>query len=143
LRTALLRQVVYDHSRVSLLTDITASLYYLLGHRPILNHPLFGRPLFTHTKAELESFQRDSVLLASDVRAVFGILDQNGRFLYATYDSPAESFLFDLKTDPNAQHSILDPALKQHYDQLIIQQLQSVAGLYGYKPSLGSLLAAR
>jgi arylsulfatase A-like enzyme len=133
---------VYDDSRISVLTDITPSLYYLLGHRPVEHNPLFGRPLFAETKEELESYRRGDLFVASDVRAVYGILAENGRYLYMTYDSPPNSLLFDLARDPNAEHSILTDTLKKHYDEQIIQQLQAVGDLYGYKPGVGSMLAS-
>ena len=133
---------VYDDQRVSTLTDITPSLYYLLGHRPIVHDPMLGHPLFAVTRQELESYQRKDLFLASDVRAVYGILDDNGRFLYVTYDSPAQSYLFDLGGDPNALHNVLTPRLKQQYDERIIDYLHQVADFYDYKPSMGSLLAS-
>ena len=134
--------VVYDDTRLSTLTDITPSLYYLLGHRPIRQNPLYGRPLFAQNKQELDAYPRQDLLLASDVRAVYGILTADGRYLYATYDSPAQSYLFDLSADPNAQHSILTAQLKQRYDEQIIEHLQSIGDFYGYKPGVGSLLAS-
>ena len=133
---------VYDDTRLSNLTDITPTLYYLLGHRPIRQNPLYGRPLFAEKKQELDAYPQRDVLLASDVRAVYGILTADGRYLYATYDSPAQSYLFDLVTDPNAQHSILTPALKQRYDEQIIDHLHLVGDYYGYKPGVESLLAS-
>jgi hypothetical protein len=98
--------------------------------------------LFVATQAELQSYQRSELFLASDERPVYGLLVENGRWLYTTYDSPAQSFLFDLNHDPNAQHSVLTPALKKQYDERIIDRLQSIADFYGYKPGVGSLLAA-
>ncbi len=136
-------RLVYDDTRPSTLTDVTPSLYYLLGHRPIRQNPLYGRPLFTETKQELDSYPRQDLLLASDVRAVYGILTADGRYLYTTYDSPAQSYLFDLQADPNAQHSILSPALKQRYDEEIIEHLQTVGNYYKYKPGVESLLAVK
>jgi arylsulfatase A-like enzyme len=136
------RRFVYDDQRVSALTDITPTLYYLLGHRPIVHDAMLGRPLFTATRQELASYQRKDLFLASDVRAVYGILDDNGRFLYVTYDSPAQSYLFDLAGDPNALHNVLTPRLKQQYDERIIDYLHQVADFYDYKPSMGSLLAS-
>ncbi|HEV2114919.1 MAG TPA: sulfatase-like hydrolase/transferase [Terriglobales bacterium] len=135
-------QLVHDDQRVSALTDITPTLYYLLGHRPIVHDPMLGHPLFAATRQELESYQRKDLFLASDVRAVYGILDDNGRFLYVTYDSPAESYLFDLTGDPNALHNVLTPRLKQQYDERIIDYLHQVADFYDYKPNMGSLLAS-
>jgi len=136
------KKIVYDDSRVSLLTDVTPSLYYLLGHRPVVQNPLFGRPLFAETKDELQKYSRDEVFLASDVRAAYGILADNGRFLYFTYDSPPESFLYDLAADPNGEHNVVTDAQKKYYDQHIIEHLQAVADFYGYKPGVGSLLAS-
>ena len=116
---------VYDDTRLATLTDITPTLYYLLGHRPIRKNPVYGRPLFVETKHELDSYPNKDLLLASDVRAVYGILTADGRYLYTTYDSPAQSYLFDLTADPNAERSILTPPLKQRYDEEIIEQLHT------------------
>jgi len=137
-----MRHLVYDDTRIATLTDLAPTLYYLLGHRPIRQNPLYGRPLFTETKQELDSYPKRDVLLASDVRAVYGILSADGRYLYTTYDSPAQSYLFDLADDPNAQHSILTAALKQRYDEEIIEHLQSIGDYYRYKPGVGSLVAS-
>jgi len=134
--------LVYDDTRLSTLTDITPTLYYLLGHRPVLQNALYGRPLFAETKQELDRYPRRDLLLASDVRAVYGILTADGRYLYTTYDSPAQSYLFDLASDPNAEHNILTPPLKQRYDEEIIEHLQVIGDFYGYKPGVGSLLAS-
>ncbi len=131
---------VHDDERVSSLTDITPSLYYLLGHRPILSNPLFGHPLFAETREELHGYHRDELFMASDLRAAYGILADNGRYFYATYDSPAQSYLFDLSQDPNGEHSILTDALKKHYDERVIEHLHEIADFYGYKPGIGSLL---
>jgi arylsulfatase A-like enzyme len=134
--------VVYDDTRISTLTDITPTLYYLSEHRPIQQNPLYGRPLFAETKQELDRYPRKDLLVASDVRAVYGIVTADGRYLYTTYDSPAESYLFDLVADPNAEHSILTAPLKQRYDEEIIDHLHLVGDFYGYKPGVGSLLAS-
>jgi len=136
------QSVVYDDSRLSTLTDIAPTLYYLLGHRPIRQNPLYGRPLLTNTRQELDAYPQRDLLLASDVRAVYGILTADGRYLYTTYDSPAQSYLFDLAADPNAQHNTVTPATKQRYDEEIIEHLQMIGDYYGYKPGVGSLLAS-
>jgi arylsulfatase A-like enzyme len=135
-------RLVYDDTRLSTLTDIAPTLYYLLGHRPVAQNEIYGRPLFAETKQELDRYPRRDLLLASDVRAVYGILTADGRYLYTTYDSPAQSYLFDLAADPNAQHDILTPGLKQRYDEEIIEHLHVIGDFYGYKPGVGSLLAS-
>jgi hypothetical protein len=135
-------KLVHDDEQISALTDITPSLYYLLGHRPVRLNPVFGRPLFAETLEELKPYHRTELFMASDERAVYGLLADRGRFLYTTYDSPAESFLFDLSQDPNAQHNLLTGPLQEEYAQQIIEHLHSVGDFYGYRPGVGSLLAA-
>ena len=135
-------QYVYDDQRLAKLTDIAPTLYYLLGHRPIRENPLYGRPLLAEKREELGRYPQRDLILASDVRAVYGILTADGRYLYATYDSPAQSYLFDLMADPNAQRDILTPALKRRYDEQIIDHLHLIGDYYGYKPGVGSLLAS-
>ena len=135
--------LVYDDTRLATLTDIAPTLYYLLGHRPVRGNPVYGRPLFAETREELLRYPNKDLLLASDVRAVYGILTADGCYMYTTYDSPAQSYLFDLAADPNAEHSILTPALKQRYDEEIIEHLHSIGDFYGYRPGVGSLLAAK
>jgi hypothetical protein len=134
--------LVYDDSRISTLTDITPTLYYLLGHRPIRQNPLYGRPLLAETREELDRYPGKDLLLASDVRAAYGILTLDGRYFYVTYDSPAKSYLFDFAHDYNGEHNILTTALKQRYDEEIIEHLQLIGDYYGYKPGVGSLVAS-
>ena len=136
------KDLVYDDSRIATLTDLTPTLYYLLGHRPIRQNPLYGHPLFATSQQELKAYPAQDLLLASDVRAVYGILTADGRYLYTTYDSPAQSYLFDLIADPNAQRNILTPNLKQKCDEEIIQRLQAIGDYYKYKPGVESLLTA-
>ncbi len=135
-------QLVHDDDQISALTDITPTLYYLLGHRPVRSNPVFGRPLFAETREELKPYRRTELFMASDERAVYGLLADRGRFLYTTYDSPAESFLFDLSQDPHAQHNLLTGQLQEEYAQQIIEHLHRVGDFYGYRPGVGSLLAA-
>ena len=60
------------------------------------------------TKEELQSYKRNDVFFASDARAVFGLLEDHGRYFYATYDTPAMSMLFDLQNDPKGVHNIIN-----------------------------------
>ncbi|HEX3156501.1 MAG TPA: sulfatase-like hydrolase/transferase [Candidatus Angelobacter sp.] len=135
-------KVTYNVDRISTLTDITPSLYYLLGHRPIKQDPMLGQPLFAETKEELDRYQRDELFLASDMTAIYGILDK-GRYMYVTYAAPSRSYLFDLAKDPTAEHNILTQELKRHYDQRVIDNLKQIGDFYGYKIGINSLLAAK
>lgn len=128
---------IYDENRMSTLTDIAPSLYYLLGHRPIKPIPLAGRPMFAESEEEFLDYPRPDLLLASDSIAAFGILSGDGRWMYTTYASPSRSMLFDLVQDPNAQHNVLTPELKKRYDGRILEYLQMISNFYGHQPTGG------
>lgn len=134
--------LVYDPNSLSALTDITPTLYYLLGHRPVKANPLFGRPLLMETRQGLEQYRRNNLFLASDSRAAYGLLTNNGNLLFTTYDSPTQSFLFDLQRDPNATTSILDDLTKKRYQQLVLEDLQDIAHFYDYRPTGGAVATA-
>ncbi|MGB7495630.1 MAG: hypothetical protein WBR26_09165 [Candidatus Acidiferrum sp.] len=89
----------------------------------------------------MNSYRRNDLFLSSDVRAAYGILADNGRYFYATYDSPSLSYLFDLSSDPNGEHNILTDALKRHYDEQVVDDLHALGDFYGYKPGFYSLSA--
>ena len=75
------------------------------------------------TVEELHSYHRDDLFLAFDARAAYGLLADNGQYFYATYDSPAQSYLYDLSQDPEGEHDILTNTLKKHFDQQFISHL--------------------
>jgi arylsulfatase A-like enzyme len=137
------KHLVYDPNSISALTDIAPTLYYLLGHRPVKQNPLFGRPLLMETRQELQDYRRNDLFLASDSHAAYGLLTDNGNLLFTMYDSPTQSFLFDLSRDPNATTSILDDITKKRYQQLVLGDLQQIAQFYEYKPTGGAVAVAK
>ena len=127
--------VVYDENSLASLIDITPSLYTLLGHGSIRKDAVFGRTMFAASKEELQSYARSDLLLASDIRAAYGLVSGDVRFMYVTYDSPAKSYLFDLINDPQGAQNILTSDSKQKYDRRLIEYLQNIAEFYDYKPN--------
>ncbi len=77
LPAALRSKVKWDEQEFTFLTDIAPSLFYLLGHRPILNTPLTGRPLFTYSLDEQKPYLKDHYLLGASYGSVFGVLSGN------------------------------------------------------------------
>ncbi len=71
-----------DPSRLVFTTDLTPSLYVLLGHGPIVNDEMFGRPLFTESLDEQEPYMRDDYLVVSSYGPVYGVLSKEGRELF-------------------------------------------------------------
>jgi arylsulfatase A-like enzyme len=136
-------QFVFDNSNsLAALTDIAPTIYYLLGHRPLTANPLFGHSLFAKNMEEFHDQRRSELFMASDSRAAYGLLSDNGKFLYTTYDSPTQSFLFNLQQDPNATNNVLTDSARSQYQERVLDYLQEIARFYQYKPT-GGVVAAK
>jgi arylsulfatase A-like enzyme len=139
---------VYDPASMAALTDITPTLYYLLGHRPVKRSGLFGHPLFVSTQDELATYARDELFVASDYTAWCGLLTDHGRYLFtvSVYPSKATA-LFDLQSDPQARHNLLlnatpESAMLKSDGQRLSDYLREIAGFYGYGLTGGRSLVA-
>ena len=108
-----------------------------------MQNPLYGRPLFAETKQELDTLPAErsaaGIGCARSVRNSYG---GSSVICIRPTIRPPQSYLFDLTADPNAEHNILTPPLKQRYDEEIIEHLHLIGDFYGYKPGVGSLLAS-
>lgn len=133
----------YDENSISSLTDVTPTLYYLLGQGPLKPNRFFGRPLFTHARSEMQQYPRTELFLASDVRATYGLLTGDGRYMFTIYDSPLKSSLFDLKSDPQGTTNVLTDASRSEYQQRVAKYLEDLAGFYQYHPSGRSTFSRR
>jgi arylsulfatase A-like enzyme len=140
---AMKNRLVFDEEGTKMLTDLAPTLYYVLGHREIRQNPLFGRPLLVESRQEVDKYRREEWMLASDAVAVYGILGAGGRYFYAAYDSPARSYLYDLRADPQGTEDVLTPELKRKYDREIIDHLNKLADFYGYHPGLGKFFGGQ
>ena len=93
---AVREQTTCDTDAVASLVDITPTLYYLLGHRPVVSGTIFGRPLCTETPLERTATRRDSYLVVSSYGPVYGILRGNGRWLYIADGVNYTDYYYDL-----------------------------------------------
>ena len=120
-----------DPAAVAFSTDITPSLYYLLGHRPIVRNELFGTPLFAAAEAERRRDPGAQYLLASSYAAVYGILSEGGRRLYVADSVNFENYGFDL--DAAGGHSVCVTApFEQDQDQRIHDGILAIDRFYGF-----------
>ena len=122
------------HRADNLLDGHTPSLYYLLGHTPIVPNPIYGRPLFTATIEEQRQYRQDSYLLVSSYGPVYGILRNNGRSLFiadALYD---KDYFYNLADDPKGTRSRPDAAVRAENQQLIRRHLEAINQFYNFTP---------
>lgn len=128
------QRLVWNPQQVAFTTDITPSLYYLLGHGPILNNELFGRPIFTETQQEQAEYQRSSYLLVSSYAPVYAVLGHNGKSLFIVDAVNRKNYFYDLVQDPLGTRNHVTVALRNENEALIRREVQRIDDLYGWNP---------
>ncbi len=122
-----------DLQRVTFSTDLTPTLYALLGHDPAELGSLYGSPLFVPAGGRPVDRRDESFLLASSYGAVYGILRDNGRTLFAADAVDSREAAFDLSGGRSVRMTL--PASVVSVDrQLILDQLGRLAALYHFIP---------
>ncbi|HEU4391713.1 MAG TPA: sulfatase-like hydrolase/transferase, partial [Blastocatellia bacterium] len=127
-------QVRVDSKQIAFSTDITPSLYYLLGHRPIAVNPLFGRPLFTETREEHARYERNDYMLVSSYGAVYGILRGNGESLYISDGVNYMDYYYDLLDDPKGVRNRVSAGVKSESEELIRRHVEEINKFYRFSP---------
>jgi arylsulfatase A-like enzyme len=124
----------WDAKSVAFSTDIAPSLYYLLGHRPVVQNELFGRPLFTAEEKEQTAYRRDSYLIASSYGPVYGLLAHNGRSLFIADAIHGKDYFYDLADDPQGTRNLVTDAVRAENEKLIRSHILSINRFYNYDP---------
>ncbi len=117
-------------SAPAFLTDITPSLYYLLGHRPIESNPIFGRPLFTGSSEEARQYVRDSYLIASSYAPIYAVLSNGGRSLYVVDGIEYNEYFYDM-TEPG-QARTATPEVRAEGQRILRDSIQDIANFYHF-----------
>ncbi|HTK28991.1 MAG TPA: sulfatase-like hydrolase/transferase [Vicinamibacterales bacterium] len=71
-----------DPDAVAFTTDITPTLYVLLGYDPVRRTPLMGEPLVGRPGARSAARRREDQVVIASYGAVYGALSRNGSRLY-------------------------------------------------------------
>lgn len=114
------------------LTDITPSLYYLLGHRDLTKNEFFGRPLFTQSAEEQKDYHQRYHLLMSSYAAVFAILDEDTQTLYEADAVDENQSVFNLAEDHYGLDNLIDKPAQQQFEQLTRSYVSHLNAFYGY-----------
>jgi arylsulfatase A-like enzyme len=133
-------QVSADLGRVSFSTDITPTLYSLLGEPPAVHAhagaraSLIGAPLIVSRTADLPSRRQASFLVASSYGPVYGIIDRNGRHLYLADGVESREYAYDLGADGLDVRTGVTDAERTRYRQSIRAQIAELAAWYRFTP---------
>jgi sulfatase-like protein len=130
-----------DLTRLTFSTDITPTLYTLLGEPPSAERPrgardlLMGASLFVDPSVDLSWRRRESYLIASSYGPVFGLLSQNGRRLYLADGVESREYAYDLHPDGTDTRTDIIDAEREANRREIRAQLADLAAWYRYTPA--------
>lgn len=129
---ALRARMVADPNVLAFTTDITPTLYALLGQEPVLKNDIFGKTLFAATRRELASAERveGKFLVASSYGPVYGILGDNGQSLYIADGVNYREYLYDLSAVPGAPSAVLDEPQRDAYRKLVRDGIDAIHAFY-------------
>lgn len=122
-----------DPQAIAFLTDLTPSLYYLLGQRLVVNNPLLGRPLFTATLEEQKPYLRNSYLLVSSYGPVYGLLSHGGRLLYIADGVNYQDYAYELDPDGSSREAPLTESQRADAQSQIREQVNAITRFYGLR----------
>ena len=129
---ASMQSLSMDQAAPAFLTDITPSLYYLLGHKPIEHNEILGRPLFTETPQEQQQYLQNSYLVASSYGPVYGLLENGGRSLYVADAVEYTDHLYQWKDDGTPGSGLVTPEIRSDRQQKIRDLVNEVNHFYNF-----------
>jgi arylsulfatase A-like enzyme len=132
---ASLQRLHYDPDSVAFSTDLTPSLYYMLGHPPSLHNEIFGKPLFTETTEEQALWHRDNYMIAASYAAVYGILSSEGKSLFVADGVNEQDSYWEM--DNKTGHSAFASGRAQEKGQKLIREgITRINELYKFRPGV-------
>ena len=131
--SAMRERYAWDVSRPAYTTDLTPTLYRLLGHEPIAPQPFFGESL-AGLPGQLRPAPRDRMIAAS-YGSVYGALLKGGTELYVADAIQRREMAFRIGAGP-APGDVLavDPALRRDGSEVIRTTVEAIARQYQFSP---------
>jgi hypothetical protein len=123
-------RLFWDVNGFASLHDITPTLYYLLGHRPLRQDKMMGRSLFT-VAGEKAPPKPDHYFLMSSYLPVFGILSGDQKSLFYVDALLGRNFYYDLERDPQALSRKMSAPIRDRYESAIREDLEAIDRFHG------------
>ncbi len=116
-----------DLAALTFSSDITPSLYALLGYDPPDRGPIFGRAAFVAPDADTSWRRRGTFLLASSYGPAYAMLRHNGRRLYVVDAVDGRDNAFDVSDAAVGERIDITDAMTSENRILIRQHLAELA----------------
>jgi arylsulfatase A-like enzyme len=129
---AAIRPPFVDQINPAFLIGITPTLYYLLGRRPIVQNPVFGKPLFTMSEAESAAYIRSSYLIASSYGPVYAILGDHGHSLYVADAVDYKDYFYRWGNGSNGSGATVSPEVRAVGREEIRANVNEISRFYDF-----------
>jgi choline-sulfatase len=130
------KSLYWNPQSIAFSNDITPSLYYLLGHRPIVRNEIFGKPLFTLTEKEQADYEKRNYMVASSYGPSYGILSDNGHSFFISDATNSKDYFFNLKDDPQGTRNLITADLRARNEKLIRHYVEAINNFYHFNSEL-------
>jgi hypothetical protein len=123
-----------DPSTTAFTSDISPSLYALLGHAPARPSELFGQPLF-HTPSSAPLTRQSAEVVASSYGSVYGALLDDARKLYIIDAVSLREHVYELDGSA-AGHSVpVRQADREAGQRAVRATVDEISRFYAYRPA--------
>ena len=120
-----------DETGLTFSTDITPTLYTLLGFEPEGRGPGSGRPLFTRRADERHEYVTADHLVASSYGPVYGLISDGGDSVYILDSVNYRDHFYDLTTESNTASGRISSARRRSSRDTIRRLLTELNDWYG------------
>lgn len=124
-----------DLTQVSFATDVTPTLYALLGEEPRELGPQFGSPLVAPPGADRSARKRESFLIASSYGPTWGLIENNGRSMYIADATYGRDYAFDLRAGAAGRRIEVTDADRAASRRRIRDEVAAIAARYHFTPT--------
>ena len=118
----------WDADELALLTDVTPTLYDLMGYLPSRPNGLAGRSLL-RPRVVPPLPAPDVVLVQGSYSRIFGVLDGLGQWMYTADGNRNREALFDMR-DGRVDEKALLPADRVQYRRWLLERLDELDSFY-------------
>ncbi|HXT62560.1 MAG TPA: sulfatase-like hydrolase/transferase [Pyrinomonadaceae bacterium] len=132
---AMATDVVSEPGSIAFSTDITPTIYYLMGRRPIVNSELFGRPLFTETLEEQKQYRRDSYLIVDSYGPVYGMLSGDAKQLFVADATTDSAYIYDLTRGYAGRRVNVTSDQAEQSERTVAREVQKIQSFYHFYPA--------
>ncbi len=114
-------------------TDLTPTLYSLLGHPPTTDSPLFGTSLFW-PKGTTPPTRPDFGLMASSYGSIYAWLDSGGRQMYVADGVALRDYVYELDGSATGVSKTVSAEARARGQRAIRAGVAEIARFYQFKP---------